>query len=128
MYQMIKSSWAQALDFRTFLNDNVRISDNLMAVPVTTRSTKVPTFPAAEVETRLRHEVARLADDLRVIRSDWEPDLDSLPIVGVVVVIQDLFPFPIAPERIVRRGGYRNVDEAVQDMCERLHQEWGKHQ
>lgn len=81
-------------------------------------------FPATEVRRRLQVEVQEAADESVVLRGGWEPVLDSLRMVSVVINIEDLFPFRIHPEKVVRRGGYMSVDDAVQDIFERLGQHW----
>jgi hypothetical protein len=79
-----------------------------------------PEFPRSEIATRLRDEIATLADDLGTIRAEWEPNLDSLAIVGVISVVSDLCDFPLPPEQVVRPGGYKSVDEAVDDITNRI--------
>ena len=92
------------------------------------RSRSVAVFPATEIESRLRSALDRLSQDIKGMREPWEPDFDSLAVVGIVLVVEDLLPFTLAPEKIVRKGGYANRDEAVQDMSERLHRQWQQHQ
>jgi hypothetical protein len=78
-------------------------------------------FPAAEVERRLRVELTKVCDDASVLRPDWEPLLDSKCVVGAVLVIEDLFPScMIPPDKVVRKGGYKSVDEALSDMLGRI--------
>jgi acyl carrier protein len=88
--------------------------------------TKIAVFPMAEVRSRFRTALERVHDDLSHMREPWELDLDSLAIIDVVLVVKDLFDFAIAPERVVRKGGYRTVDEAVDDMAERLQRQWAQ--
>ncbi len=78
-------------------------------------------FPAAEVERRLRIELTKISDEASVLRPDWEPLLDSKCVVGAVLVVEDLFPsYRIPPDKIVRKGGYRSIDEALSDMLGRI--------
>ena len=93
----------------------------------TIRSTSTAVFPAAEVNARLRRAVAQVAEDTKGLREPWEPDFDSLAIVGVILVIEDLMNFKVLPDTVVRRGGYRTVDEAVQDITVRLRHQWDRH-
>jgi hypothetical protein len=81
-------------------------------------------FPAAEVKRRLREELQKIADDGSKLRPEWEPLLDSKRVVGTVLVIEDLFPFKIPPDKIVRKGGYNSVDEASDDMLGRIERIW----
>ena len=80
-----------------------------------------PAFPAEEVERCLRIELEKIADDAAVIRPEWEPLLDSLRVVGTVLVLEDLLPgCRIPPDKVVRKGGYNSVDEAINDMLGRI--------
>jgi hypothetical protein len=81
-------------------------------------------FPAAEVKRRLRPELQKIADQSSVLRPEWEPLLDSKRVVGTVLVLEDMFSFRVPPDRIVRKGGYNSVDEAVDDMLERVKEIW----
>jgi acyl carrier protein len=58
------------------------------------------------------------------LRGEWEPLLDSLRMVSVLVSLEDLFDFPLPPEKLVRRGGYTSEEEAVEDMSGRLRRFW----
>jgi hypothetical protein len=78
-------------------------------------------FPVAEVKRRLTKELKKIADDNAVLRPEWEPVLDSKRVVGTLVMIEDLFPgCKIPPDKIVRKGGYRTIEEAIADMVPRL--------
>jgi hypothetical protein len=83
-----------------------------------------PVFPAAELKRRLRVELQQIADGGSVLRPEWEPLLDSKRVVGTVLVLEDLFPFKVPPDRVVRKGGYNSVDEAIDDMLERIKRIW----
>ena len=81
----------------------------------------VAAFPAGEIERRLRIELEEIADDAAVIRPEWEPLLDSQRVVGTVLVLEDVLPgCKIPPDKVVRKGGYDNVDEAIKDMLPRI--------
>ncbi len=81
-------------------------------------------FPAAEVKRRLQFELQKIADQGSVLRPEWEPLLDSKRVVGTVLVLERLFPFKIPPDKVVRRGGYNSVDEAINDMVNRIKEIW----
>lgn len=86
--------------------------------------TAAPAFPAAEVKRLLREEFQKIADDGSKLRPEWEPLLDSKRIVGTVLVIEHLFPFKIAPDKIVRKGGHNGVDEALDYTLGQLERIW----
>lgn len=78
-------------------------------------------FPAAEVERRLRIELEKIAKQASKLRPEWVPLLDSKRVVGTVLVIEDLFPgIRIPPDKVVPKGGYNSVDEAIEDMLGRI--------
>ena len=83
-----------------------------------------PVFPAAEVKRRLQAELQKIADQGSVLRPEWEPLLDSKRVVGTVLVLEGLFPFKIPPDKVVRKGGYNSVDEAINDMLGRIKRIW----
>ncbi len=94
---------------------------------LTTTATTGAAFPAAEVKRRLRDELQKIADDASVLRPEWEPLLDSKRVVGTVLVIEDLFPSGrIPPDKVVRKGGYNSVDEALDDMLGRIKTLWAE--
>lgn len=80
-----------------------------------------PVFPTVEVECRLRVELEKIAKQASKLRPEWVPLLDSKRVVGTVLVIEDLFPgVRIPPDKVVRKGGYNSVDEAIEDMLGRI--------
>lgn len=100
----------------------------MMPTPATTRPAASPrVFPLLEVESRLRRELEKARDESRVLKGEWEPALDSLRMVSVCLTLEDIFDFELAPERLVRKGGYISVDEALQDMTSRARQLWSEH-
>src|SRR5262245_35982067 len=91
---------------------------------LTVTAAAAPAFPAAEVKRRLRVELQKIADDASVLPPEWEPLLDSKRVVGTVLVIEELFPgIKIRPDKVVRKGGYNGVDEALDDMLPRIERE-----
>jgi hypothetical protein len=83
-----------------------------------------PAFPAAEMKRRLQVELQKIADDASVLRPEWEPLLDSKRVVGTILVIEDLFPgVKIRPDKVVRKGGYNRIDEALDDILPRIERE-----
>lgn len=91
---------------------------------LTTTEKAAPVFPAAEVKRRLQVELQKIADQGSVLRTEWEPLLDSKRVVGTVLVLEGMFPFKIPPDKVVRKGGYDSVEEAKNDMLERIKGIW----
>lgn len=84
----------------------------------------VPAFPAAEVRKRLLVELQKIADQSSLLRPEWVPLLDSKRVVGTVLVLEELFRFKIPPDKVVRKGGYFTVDDAIKDMLVRIKCIW----
>jgi transcriptional regulator with XRE-family HTH domain len=82
------------------------------------RSTGFKPFPLAEIEARLRRESEKVTAEGDVLRGSWEPPLDSLRMVSVLLKLVDLFDFDLRPEKVVRKGGYTSVEG------DRRHAEW----
>jgi hypothetical protein len=75
-----------------------------------------------EAKLRLTNELQTIADEVMFLdpdRPDWKPLLDSRRIVGTVLVLENLFPVKIHPDLLVRKGGYNDVKEAVDDIISR---------
>jgi hypothetical protein len=83
-----------------------------------------PVFPVEEVKRRLWVELQKIADQGSILRPEWEPLLDSKRVVGTVLVLEGLFQFNIPPDKVVRKGGYDTVDEAINDMLVRIKKIW----
>jgi acyl carrier protein len=86
------------------------------------------TFPLAEVQARLRRELEEAEAESAILHPGWQPVLDSLRMVTAIATVEDLFDFKVPPEKAVRKGGYKSVDEGVSDMTNRIREVWTKHQ
>ncbi|MBL8792474.1 MAG: hypothetical protein JNM56_01075 [Planctomycetia bacterium] len=87
-----------------------------------------PAFPGADVKRLLRVELQKIADEASVLRPEWEPLLDSKRVVGTVLVLEHLFPsFRIPPDKVVRKGGYNDVEEATEHIAGQLERLWAEH-
>ena len=91
----------------------------------TLNSTKATAdFPADEVERRLLIELRQIEEDSDLLRPEWEPLLDSKRVVGTVLALEELFPFKIPPDKIVRKGGFKSIDDAITYMIPQIRQIW----
>ena len=95
----------------------------LAEAPVKTANSEA-VYPFADVRQLLQAGVREAAEDSVDLRGEWEPVLDSLRMVSVLVSLEDLFDFPLPPEKLVRRGGYTNEDDAVEHISGQLHRLW----
>jgi acyl carrier protein len=83
-----------------------------------------PAFPLDKVREILRRELEEAEEESATLHEGWEPVLDSLRMVTVVTSLDDLFDFPLPPEKVVKKGGYTSVDEGVDDMTDNLRRLW----
>lgn len=89
-------------------------------------SSTVSGFPLQEVRKRLTAAIEAAAEDDAILTESWEPTLDSLTMVSVVITLEDLFDFPLKPGCLVRKGGYSSVKEGIDDMSTRVERLWNE--
>ena len=85
-------------------------------------------FPLIEVQARLRRELEEAEAESVILHPGWQPVLDSLRMVTAIATVGGLFDFKLPPEKVVKKGGYRSVDEGVADMTNRIREVWTKRQ
>lgn len=81
-------------------------------------------FPEQAIRDRLGPELQAIADEAEHLRPDWEPLLDSKRVVSTVILIEELFDFPLPPDKVIRKGGYNSVEESADDIVDRLRGLW----
>lgn len=107
-----------------------------MATGIGVRSRAAPTFPASEVESRLRAELVEAAKqetslrtgDNPPVETDWASrpiDIDSLIVVEILATVEPILGFELR-EGIVQAGGYSSVDEATAHLLPRIERAWEK--
>lgn len=85
-------------------------------------------FPLAEVQSRLRRELEDAEAESVILHPGWQPVLDSLRMVTAIATVEVLFDFKLPPEKVVKKGGYKSVDEGVSDMTNKIREVWTKRQ
>ena len=73
-------------------------------------------FPKQSFQQMLRDSLESVASDTELVcpdRHEWEPLLDSLSVVEVVIRLEKILGMKISPDKVVKKGGYMSVDEAV---------------
>jgi acyl carrier protein len=85
-------------------------------------------FPLTAVQERLRRELEEAEAESIVLHPGWQPVLDSLRMVTAIATVEDLFTFKLPPEKVVKKGGYKSVNEGVSDMTNRIRDVWSKRQ
>lgn len=98
----------------------------LAQAPVENQS-PTSTFPLEKVQEILRRELEEAEEESATLHEGWEPVLDSLRMVTVVTTLEDLFEFPLPPEKVIKKGGYTSVDEGVDDMTDNLRRLWDEY-
>lgn len=99
-----------------------------MSTVTTLEAGPTKVFPLDALKKGLRKELKDAADESGVLHGDWDPMLDSLRIVSILLTVEKLFDgIPLPPEKLIRPGGYRSVDEAVDDMVRRFQSLWNDH-
>ena len=62
-------------------------------------------YPFVDVQNLLLIGVGEALEEIVDLRGEWEPLIDSLRVVSVLVSLEDLFDFPLPPEKLVRAAG-----------------------
>ena len=93
-------------------------------------------FPAAEVEACIRDALEDQAADQAVLRPDrgtttaapvaprsWEPEIDSLVVVELICVIEELLGIEIHPT-FSPKGGYESAEACINDLVSGAKEAW----
>ena len=92
-------------------------------------------FPRANVEARLRAELATHAADQAVLRdrplpasparSAWEPEIDSVVVVDLICAVQEQLGMKL-PASFAPRGGYDSQDDCIRDLLAKSEAVWNR--
>jgi len=99
-------------------------------------ATKVGQFPAAAVRSALRAELIDTVKSESSVKGTILPaasidiananvDIDSLVVVSLLVSVEPYVGFEL-PESVVRTGGYKSINLAVEHLLPRIEAEWKK--
>lgn len=99
----------------------------ILANPKNATHAPISRFPRAPIEKLLRHELDQCAEGAQILTGDWEPSIDSMDLVSVVVGIEKILGCKIKPEDVIRRGGYRSKEEGFSDMLTKIESRWHEH-
>jgi acyl carrier protein len=84
-------------------------------------------FPKQNIQQILRDSLEVVARETELVcpdRQDWEPLLDSLLVVRVVVRLEKALGMKIPPDKVVQKGGYMSVDDAVRGITAKVFELW----
>ena len=96
----------------------------------------ISTFPAAQIESQLRAQLAAEAKVQAQLRgtgtgsgpslrrsSKAEPEIDSLVAVEALTAIECVVPFALS-ESLIRPGGYTSVNDFINDLLPKVNNRW----
>ncbi len=84
-------------------------------------------FPAQAVENAIRDEITSAIDDRPIPRAGWEPEVDSLIMVRVVLRIEEEFALDL-PDDVMPSGGFYSVEHCVATVMETCRELWNANQ
>ena len=80
-------------------------------------------FPAQAVETAIRNEITSAINDRPIPRATWEPEVDSLVMVRVVLRVEEEFAL-VLPDDVMPSGGFQGVEQCVAIVMETCRKLW----
>jgi acyl carrier protein len=98
-------------------------------------SPKSAPFPAKEVEDCVRDALKDHAGIQSILHDkpampmddgSWEPDIDSLVVVEIILSIEELLGVTL-PQSFIPRGGYQSIDDCVADLVGQASKVWTAH-
>lgn len=99
------------------------------------KASQNPAFPAAEVERCIKEALADQAQDQAILRPGqsatvvpiaprpWEPEIDSLVVVEIICVIEELLGIEI-PATFAPKGGYDSAETCINDLISEAKTAW----
>ena len=80
-------------------------------------------FPVRAIERAIRDEIISTVNDRPIQRAEWEPEVDSLVMVRVVLRIEEEFALDL-PDDIMPAGGFNSIEQCVAIMTETCRKLW----
>lgn len=80
-------------------------------------------FPSRAFEDAIRDEIRSAVNDRPVPRAAWEPEVDSLVMVRVVLRIEEEFALNL-PDDVMPAGGFSSVDHCVATVMQTCRELW----
>lgn len=80
-------------------------------------------FPARAFEDAIRNEISTAINDRPASRPSWEPEVDSLVMVRVVLRIEEEFAINL-PDDVMPAGGFDSVEHCVATIMEACRELW----
>ena len=80
-------------------------------------------FPAEVFENAIRDEIRAAINDRPIPRARWEPEVDSLVMVRVVLRIEEEFALDL-PDDVMPSGGFSSVEHCVATVMKTCQKLW----
>jgi acyl carrier protein len=80
-------------------------------------------FPARSFESAIRDEITSAISDRPIPRAAWEPEVDSLVMVRVVLRIEEEFALDL-PDDVMPSGGFSSVEHCVATVMKTCRELW----
>ena len=84
-------------------------------------------FPTQTLEDAIRDEISSAINDRPTTRGSWEPEVDSLVMVRVVLRVEDELALDL-PDDVMPPGGFDNVEHCVATVMEMCRELWSTKQ
>jgi acyl carrier protein len=80
-------------------------------------------FPSRVVESAIRDEITSAINDRPMPIAEWEPEVDSLVMVRVILRIEEEFALNL-PDDVMPAGGFSSIEHCVVLVIETCHKLW----
>lgn len=84
-------------------------------------------FPVRAVERVIRDEIASAINDRPIPPAEWEPEVDSLVMVRVILRIEEEFALNLLDD-VMPAGGFSNIEHCVALVIETCRKLWNAKQ
>lgn len=84
-------------------------------------------FPAGTLEGAIRDEIASAINDRPTPRAAWEPEVDSLVMVRVVLRVEEELALDL-PDDVIPERGFDDVEHCVATVMETCRELWEANQ
>lgn len=84
-------------------------------------------FPAQTLEDAIRDEITSAINDRPTPRRPWEPEVDSLVMVRVVLRIEEELALDL-PDDVMPSGGFQGIDHCVETVMAKCRELWAANQ